>query len=110
MEIKQLNNYNIEFYTEENYLFFKERPIRLEFHSSHDDNKVIATSVTYSGKVENISEELALKIIDTIPDRNQDYLLFYEYPDKGFTNKCKNAKQSFQTLSDLPYVVITKLT
>ena len=94
METIELNNYEIKFYSEEEYYKGYEIPLN---------------SIQYAGLVSDISEDICKKVIDWLPHRHQNYDLFYEYPDKGFTNKCTNAKESFQTLSNLPYCVITKI-
>jgi hypothetical protein len=104
METKQLNDYKIEFYS------------KREWGSDMEINGVplhmylknpMMTVTLYLGLVSSISEELAEKIVD-----KADIDMYMNYKEsneiKSWYN-CHTAKQSFETLSDLPYCVITKL-
>ena len=101
METEQLNNYKIEFYSEEEY---KE-------HLENVDNGIItlkhSKGLIEHGLVSDISEELAEKIVERSPQLENGYRLWNDYNDKLLG--LETAKQSFQTLSDLPYCVITKI-
>lgn len=89
MESKQLNGYDIEFYSKDEYC-----DLPMYTDRSRLDDKV------YVGLVSDISEELAETIVDS-------YGLFMDYIINAI--HLETAKQSFRTLSDLPYCVITKL-
>ena len=111
METIELNNYKIKFYSEEEYYKGYEIPLNTNLWivpalQEEDYKRKLNNSIQYAGLVSDISEDICKKVIDWLPHRHQNYDLFYEYPDKGFTNKCTNAKESFQTLSNLPYCVI----
>ena len=93
MESKKLNGYEIEFITKYEYC-------NLPMYEDRDwlNDKI------YVGLVSDISEELAEKIVDFIHDDIGGG--YKEYNDIGYKY---TSKQSFQTLSDLPYCVITKI-
>jgi hypothetical protein len=111
METKQLNSYNIEFYSKEewnqdyieNVTKVGEDKI-LDIYNNHNE---------YAGLVSDISEELAEKIVDLHEKRYNELtnkwesITYKDYKDK-LSWTC-TAKQSFQTLSELPYVVISKI-
>lgn len=115
METKQLNGYKIEFYSEEEWN--EELPIYrtkgIQIICESDEN-----TFEYAGLVSEINEDLAEKIVDKHQynklDRFGNILVMYK--DYGF-EKVNNeelfdidfAKQSFQTLSNLEYCVITKM-
>jgi len=67
----------------------------------------------WCGKVEEISEELCDQVVNKMlsnnpPDQEIKFRgEFYDY--SNYCNYCKSAKESFQTLSDLPYCVINKI-
>ena len=124
METKQVNNYKIEFYSEEEWNMMP--------YFKHEE---------YAGKVLDINEELAEKIVDKkfgetrINNKNiftyKDYsgIVSKYYPftlegelsEKTLQQCWENggklttsffhstAKESFQTLSDLEYCIITKI-
>ena len=111
METKQLNGYKIEFYSEEEWKSDKDGfPIYFNIGFLFGNNH-------YAGLVSEINEELAEKIVDDWQDYGllslnviysgyKDYkqTQTYEYDLYPFNT----AKESFQTLSDLPYCVIIK--
>lgn len=110
MEIKQLNGYKIEFYSEGEWKISKTEysaSIKLTSMSRYlggDSNKI-----PHAGLVSEISEELVEKIVEG-RYRNglyPDYTV--EEPDECMIYRISTAKESFQTLSDLEYCVITKL-
>ena len=110
METKQLNNYKIDFYSKEE---FREFSITKQIDNSYNVafgdrfNNAGETYCSYAGLVSEIPEELAEKIVDKSEGR-EDVMCFKDYSkEKHFT--CSNPKQSFQTLSELPYCVITKI-
>lgn len=97
MEIKQLDNYKIEFLTDEEYC-------NLPMYSNREWLK----DKLFIGNCDDISEELASKIVDNLFGNSYKD---YQNPNKGsyapgYT--LDTAKQSFQTLSDLLYCVIFK--
>ena len=113
METKQLNNYKIEFYSEKEWN--KEYVTSSVYPSltdtlgdifDLDKNKYI-----YIGKVSDISEELAKKLVEGNNGYNDSTMwLNYKTNENNFVRyHCNTAKQSFQTLSDLKYCVILKL-
>lgn len=90
---------------------------------SFRDNRLI-----YTGKVDDISEEICKKIVENYNDNwikdsltGSDVILHIEngtvsnyinYSKKDILKKyytCHTAKESFKTLSDLPYCIITKI-
>lgn len=115
METKQLNNYRIEFYSEEE---FKDCIKSEEYDELKIERNInILSKITdYTGLVSGISEELAEKIVDCIASKlcvgAKQYSQYKDYKhdyDKSFIT-ISSAKESFQTLSNLPYcVVITKI-
>ena len=113
MTTKQLNGYRVEFYSEE------------EWNEEGSDDmtpKLYYTDLDvdwmiYAGLATEIPEELAEKIVSSWQDyeslsldvsyngyRDYKSSSTYEYAKYPF----RDAKQSFQTLSNLPYCVITK--
>ena len=121
METKQLNGYKIEFYNKEPF-YHIHSPSRsmwweTEIEQSNDGEIDWFTCkeamqreeyIKFAGKVSDISEELAKLLIET----GSYYSTFKNYKtnDNHKSNQCKSAKQSFQTLSDLEYCVISKTT
>ena len=118
MESKKLNGYEIEFITKYEYC-------NLPMYEDRDwlNDKI------YVGLVSDISEELAEKIVDnlisssfkdtligldTIYKHDGENINIYKNYIESNINianmyTCKTTKQSFQTLSDLPYCIITKI-
>ena len=116
METKQLNGYRVEFYSEEEW---EGEPLDILSWSGGISmiDKIKRVISDYVGLVTEIPEELAEKIVsswqyyeslslDVIYNGYIDYKSSskYEYAKYPF----RDAKQSFQTLSDLPYCVIIK--
>ena len=95
METKKLNRYKIEFYSGEEW---KNYPYNIML-------EVRKLEALYAGLVSEINVNLAEKIVhkcdNTLPS------LYPDYSGKSFAEN--TAKESFQTLSDLPYCLITKL-
>lgn len=121
MTTKQLNGYRVEFYSEEEWNNYKvcgtnERnrlPIGIPINCCSKE----LLNCEYVGLVTEIPEELAEKIVSSWQDyeslsldvsyngyRDYKSSSTYEYAKYPF----KNAKDSFKTLSDLPYCIITK--
>ena len=94
METKELNNFKIEFYSEKEW---NKVGSYIGIQINYPNNK-------YAGLVSDISEELAEKIVDK---NTKDTYKDYHYDSWTWIYA---AKQSFQTLSDLEYCVITKIT
>ena len=96
METKELNNYKIEFYSDKEYY----ESCTLTQSNMRDE---------YAGLVIEIPEELAEKIVDEswgLPITTyKDYRTLIEKDEETIFE----AKQSFQTLSDLKYCVVTKI-
>ena len=81
--------YNVKFITKDQWL-------------NTDINNITSNNNhVYAGSVENVNEILAEKIVDKDIDEYVDY--------KNVLQICFTAKQSFQTLSDLPKCIISKL-
>lgn len=104
MEIKQLNNYKIEFYSEEEW---KDYPYNIML-------EVRKFEGLYTGFVSDINEELAGKIIEPHEKRYNDLtkkwesITYKNYKDNSSWT-C-TAKESFQTLSELPYCIIKPIS
>ena len=129
MTTKQLNGYRVEFYSEEEwneivlysrtvdtfdgevalpYMIRKDwwyskciadALVRQNDFGIFTKNDIEEANCFFEGKVSEIPEELAEKIVDS-------YGLYKDYSDSVM--RFNIAKQSFQTLSDLPYCVIIK--
>ena len=131
METKQLNGYKVEFYSEEEWneeidiafgitTFGKIKlwKYKLSLEGKSLNFKREKDNYEYAGLATEIPEELAEKIVsswqcyeslslDVIYNGYIDYKSssHYEYAKYPF----RDAKDSFKTLSDLPYCVITKI-
>ena len=113
MKTKQLNGYKIEFYSKEEIIRTSHcgdecdgTPI-LFFHQAG-----IGLHNLYTGKVEDISEELAEKIVEYSDEHADEYWRVYkDYREKEhpYITDIQFAKQSFQTLSELEYCIINKI-
>ena len=116
MTTKQLNGYRVEFYSEEEW---EGEPLNIFSWSGGISmiDKIKRVISDYAGLVTEIPEELAEKIVSSWQDyeslsldvsyngyRDYKSSSTYEYAKYPF----RDAKQSFQTLSNLPYCVITK--
>ena len=122
METKQLNGYRVEFYSGEEYYEGYQS-------STHDNLWVIPALneidyvrklngiIQYAGLATEISEELAERIVDKITEDDWDEIElslpieerfsgYRDYQDRAYS--CETAKDSFKTLSNLPYCVIIK--
>ena len=129
MTTKQLNGYRVEFYSEEEWneivLYGRtvdtfDGEVTLPYMTRKDwwyskcmadalvrqndfgiftKNDMEEANCFFEGKVSEIPEELAERIVDS-------YGLYKDYSDSVM--RFNIAKQSFQTLSDLPYCVIIK--
>ena len=112
METKQLNEYKITFISDEE----ASRPFNvnsLQFLLGFS----ALEKAEYYGKVSDISEELAEKIVDKINIIDRvcidgslyDTTDYFDYYINKYSDNIKEAKESFQTLSELKYCVITKI-
>jgi len=114
METKQLNGYKIEFYSEEEKLNTKYEYEDAWINKIEYDARVafMKGKLLYTGKVSEINEELVKKVVDIYQEgayfegywEIQGYK-GYEYAEYPCYD---TAKDSFETLSKLPYCVITK--
>jgi hypothetical protein len=119
METRQLNNYNIEFYSEKDW-----------DTGTPSIKEIVNKKAIFYGLCDKISKELAEKIVDKMNNihtickdwifaKDEIYKIdetgvcqYIDYKQSNLDKSmyiCKTAKQSFATLSDLPYCVITKL-
>ena len=136
METKQLNGYRVEFYLEEewNEIVIYGRTVdtfdgevTLPYMTRKDwwyskcmadtlvrqndfgiftKNDIEEANCFFEGKVSEIPEELAERIVDKTPQLEDGVRLYEDYTEcsLGF----ETAQESFQTLSNLPYVIIIK--
>ena len=102
METKKLNRFKIEFYSEEE---FKNCIKSNEYDELKvERNITILSKITdYAGLVSEIKEELAKQII------KGSYLNFKQPFWNANTGYLPTAKESFKTLSDFPYCVISQI-
>jgi len=115
MESKIINGYKIEFFNKlqfNNFISFKYDDGTNTVAMSQDRIEKVNNFIEiyklsiYVGSVSDIQEELAEQIVDKTPQLQESYRLFDDYT--GETLGCETAKESFETLSDLPYTIITK--
>lgn len=147
METNQLNGYRVEFYSEEEWneivLYGRtvgtfDGEVTLPYTTRKDwwyskcmadtlvrqndfgiftKNDMEEANCFFEGKVSELPEELAEKIVDKITEDDWDEIElslpieerfsgYRDYQDRAYS--CETAKDSFQTLSDLPYCVIIK--
>ena len=117
MEIT-LNGHRIYFYSEIEKQRHREENIWITQVQYNILKGIIDNTLLYNGLVSEVPEELAEKIVDKHQYNQIDRFgnLLVMYKDYGF-EKVNNeelfdidfAKQSFQTLSDLPYCIINKI-
>ena len=130
MITKQLNGYKVEFYSEEEWnkdiSMYPEYKIPFgEATISRFNNPEIVTKISkgiinpylYVGLATEIPEELAERIVDKITEDDWDEIElslpieerfsgYRDYQDRAYSRE--TAKDSFKTLSNLPYCVIIK--
>ena len=107
METKQLNNYKIEFYSEEEWNKLRISTTNI-IYKDVEEGIVCIYNPKYAGLVSDISEELAELIckndMNFCESINCNDILYINYQTKR--HNLYTAKESFQTLSELPYCVI----
>ena len=116
MTTKLLNGYRVEFYSEEEW---EGEPLNIfSWSGGLDILGILKRAISeYAGLVTEIPEKLAEKIVSSWQDYESlsldvSYNGYIDYKSSSNYEYAKypfmEAKQSFQTLSDLPYCVITK--
>ena len=112
MTAKQLNGYKVEFYSEEEWNNYKvcgtnERN-RLQIGIPMNCCTKELLNCEYVGLATEIPEELAERVVDESWGLPVTTYKDYRTPIEKDGETIFEAKDSFQTLSDLPYCVITK--
>lgn len=126
METKELNGYRIQFCDKEQW-FRETGMFGMSMNGAFNSYKRSESEVIkqpYGGLVSEIPEELAEKIVHKtlgsigvgwkrrrgiITEKRADIWRYLDYRTDKYINRCHTANQSFQTLSDLAYCVITRL-
>lgn len=119
METKELNGYRVEFYSDEEWGILDNLPKHVWIDETVYSKRIGREPNTkFAGLVSDISEKLAEKIVDKHQYNQIDRFgnLLVMYKDYGFERVNNEelfdidfAKQSFQTLSDLRYCVVSKV-